>query len=212
MLASLRSRVSLSIGQVAGSGIVGSQTECLQWMDTAQLPFEGLYSVSMALRILWPAVGIISLDWLEIGCCFNLAYLTNKEILVAVPSLLCPFPGEHGWPVWADHDWEPAETTVWPGGSGDLQVVRVSGQRAETRTSSCNVSQPRKGTLPSQIRECESPSWVPASRQLGLHVGYWFIVLGEIQALSCHLGMEDADLHFRPPIILTSYYAVFQIT
>ena len=52
VLVSLRSRVSLSIGQVAGSGIFGSQTECLQWMDTAQLPFEGLYSISMALRIL----------------------------------------------------------------------------------------------------------------------------------------------------------------
>ena len=133
---------------------------------------RGLYSISIALGAPWPALGITSLDRLAIGCgYFVLHVLRSRETLRYCPASP-PFPGKHGWPVWADHDREPAETTVWPGRSGDLQVAGVAGQRAEARVSSCTLANRERASF---LRRCENVRVLPECLPAGSH---WFIVWG----------------------------------
>lgn len=105
--------------------------------------------------------------WLFYFACFK-----KQRDPVVVPSLPSPFPGKHGWPVWADHDREPAETTVWPGRSGDLQVAGVAGQRAEARMSSCTLANRESA---SSLRRWENVRVLPECLPAGSH---WFIVWG----------------------------------
>lgn len=61
--------------------------------------------------------------WLDIT-----VFLCRTKTFKVVANQPFPFSGEHGWQVWADHDWKPPEATVWSGRSGNLQVTRVPGQ------------------------------------------------------------------------------------
>lgn len=90
------------------------------------LPFMGDTSVQFSVtHPSWAAPVCLSKcqPWLDIMFC-----LFRTQTFKVVANQRFPFSGEHGWPVWADHDWKPPKATVWSGGSGNLQVTRVPGQ------------------------------------------------------------------------------------
>lgn len=172
--------------------------------------FWGLYSISTALGVPWPALGITSLDCLAVGCgYFILHVLRSSKTLRQCPA-------------------SPLPSQVNMGDRfGQIMIENLRRRQCDlagVETCKSLESQVRGQRPGRPLVPWPTEKGPPPYTDGGMWGSFWSACLRaaraprgppvhrvrEIQALCYRLGMENTSLHFLSPVTLIFYYAVFQ--
>ena len=167
------------------------------------------YFISTALGVPWPALGIVSLDCLEIGGgYFNLHVLRARETLWQRPASSLP----------SQVNMDDRFGQIMIENLRRRQCDLAGVETCKSLESQVRGQRPRCPLVPLAKEKGPPPSadgrmwesfrsaclWAARAPRgpLGHH--------GEIQALCYHLNIENTSLHFLSPVTLIFYYLFFK--